>query len=65
MGEWKQQESFWPPSWRVPHNFSDDVYSEYATVAVFKQDFYTKETKIFFPSLLWNIKSYSIMYLKL
>ncbi len=39
--EGKPQKSFCPLSWRVPvhHNFSDDGFSEYATVAVSKQYF--------------------------
>ncbi len=36
-GEGKQRDSFWPPSWRVHQNFSDDGV-RYATVAVSKQD---------------------------
>jgi hypothetical protein len=34
-----QLESFFPPSWRVHHNFSDYGYSVHANVAVSKQEF--------------------------
>jgi hypothetical protein len=53
-GEGKQRESFCPPTWRVHHNFSDDGYSEYASIALSKQDFHTWSKKNSFLVIVFS-----------
>ncbi len=52
--EGRQRESFCLPSWKVQHNFSGDVYSEYATVAVSKQEFSSGKQKISFNVMVYS-----------